>query len=814
MKNVWKRAGALALALCMAAGLAGCGEKSNKEENKTLAQELGYGYLSEYSGIGDLKMDYVNQVSTAQGKLYLYGEYYDEQTYESGASFYERDLASDSVREIPLPELVSTDDSHEYVQQLSVCADGSGYWIVTNRYTFSMAVPEEGFEEPVAEEPDIPEPELAESAVDEPVEPGLVIEPDEPAETLPVESGTPETKYYAKRCDMTGKVLQEIDLSEATKDMEYFYCQAVAQNSAGDLYLASDNVILCFGTDGSRKADVDTGDMYVQSMVAAGDGTVVMSGYDWQNGGLKILRLDGGNLVPLEVEGLSPYGNTTLYPGDGSTLLLNDGKLLYSLDTATGQLTRQLSWLDSDINGSSVAGVAASGEDTVLVLLSSYDRTDGIRYELGTLTKTPVDQLPERTILTLGAEYLDDTLQSAIIRFNRNSDTYRITLVDYSVYNTEEDYTAGAQQMDRDVIAGNCPDILNLTSGNAQKYIAKGALADLAVLMEKDGEISRDDLLSGPLKAYEKDGKLYGMPFSFGVNTLYASARLVGDRDHWTMSEMAEVIRGLDPEVRIAMWYTQADFLSTMVYQNMNQFVDYGSSSCSFDTDSFRELLEVSSRLPASNDQMMPETEAETDMYSGDEMQKRQAGDLLLSNGYCSGSYEVKNMYRLYTADNGIVRVGYPTDNGNGAVLNIYGGLAISSKCADPEGAWQFVKTMLSDEVQQNQWSFPVTRTAFDKVMADAMKKESYQDENGETIYVDSVGYIGEAEYTIGELTQEQADAFLAYVNDATVSGNYDTDILNIVTEEAAAFFAGDKTADEVAKLIQNRVTIYLGETS
>ena len=85
MKNVWKRAGALALALCMAAGLAGCGEKSNKEENKTLAQELGYGYLSEYSGIGDLKMDYVNQVSTAQGKLYLYGEYYDEQTYESGA---------------------------------------------------------------------------------------------------------------------------------------------------------------------------------------------------------------------------------------------------------------------------------------------------------------------------------------------------------------------------------------------------------------------------------------------------------------------------------------------------------------------------------------------------------------------------------------------------------------------------------------------------------------------------------------------------------------------------------------------------------
>ncbi|MBQ9270372.1 MAG: extracellular solute-binding protein [Oscillospiraceae bacterium] len=809
MKNVWKRAGALVLALCLAAGLAGCGDKSNQEENKTLAQELGYGYLSEYSGIDDLKMDYVSQVSAAQGKLYLYGEYYDETTYESGAVFYERDLASNSVREIPLPELVSTEDSHEYVQQLSVCADGSGYWIVTNQYTFSMAVPGEEFEEPVAEEP---EAEPADSTVEEPFEPGLVIEPDEPVETLPVESGAPETKYYAKRCDMTGQVLQEIDLSEAAADMDYFYCQAAVQDGAGDLYLASDNVILCFGADGSRKADIDTGEMYIQSMVASGDGTIVLSGYDWQNGGLKITRVDGGNLVPLEVEGLSPYGNTTLYPGDGSTLLLSDGTLLYSLDTATGQLTRQLSWLDSDINGGSVAGVAANGADTVLVLLTSYDRTNGVRYELGTLTKTPAEQLPKRTILTLGAEYLDETLQSAIIRFNRNSDTYRITLVDYSVYNTEEDYTAGSKQMDRDVIAGNCPDILSLTSGNAQKYIAKGALTDMAALMEKDGEISRDDLVSGPLQAYEKDGKLYGMPFSFGINTLYASARLVGDRDHWTMSEMAEVIRGLDPEVRIAMWYTQADFLSTMVYQNLNQFVDYGSSSCNFDTDSFRELLEVSSRLPASNEELTPEND--TDYFASDEMQKLQAGDLLVTSGYCSGSYEVKNMYRLYTADNGIVRVGYPSDSGNGAVLNIYGGLAISSKCADPDGAWQFVKTMLSDEVQQNQWSFPVTRTAFDKVMAEAMKQDSYQNENGETVYVDSVGYIGEAEYKIGELTQEQADAFLAYVNGATVSGNYDADILNIVTEEAAAYFAGDKTADEVAKLIQNRVTIYLGETS
>jgi multiple sugar transport system substrate-binding protein len=37
---------------------------------------------------------------------------------------------------------------------------------------------------------------------------------------------------------------------------------------------------------------------------------------------------------------------------------------------------------------------------------------------------------------------------------------------------------------------------------------------------------------------------------------------------------------------------------------------------------------------------------------------------------------------------------------------------------------------------------------------------------------------------------------------------------MDIITEEASAYFAGDKSAEEVTKLIQNRVTIYLGETS
>ena len=118
-------------------------------------------------------------------------------------------------------------------------------------------------------------------------------------------------------------------------------------------------------------------------------------------------------------------------------------------------------------------------------------------YEMGTLTKTPASEIPERTILTLGAEYLDSNIKDAVIDYNRKSNEYRITMVDYSQYNTDDDYTLGSQQLDRDVISGNCPDIISLSTGHQDKYIAKGALADLSALLEKDDSISQDDLVAG-----------------------------------------------------------------------------------------------------------------------------------------------------------------------------------------------------------------------------------------------------------------------------------------------------------------------------
>ena len=855
MNKYLKRGAAIFLAGAMCLSMAACGDKGgsngkdSKSETKTLAQELGYGYLSDYHDL-DVELDWINSgnVSTAQGKLYFAGQYYDEKSGQSGAKLYAADPTTGQVTEIPMKELESTDTSSENLQAVTVSPDGNSYWTIIDRYVFASyeddtavafnadgeeAATEEaaGDEAPVeeaageAEEAPVDEnaDEAAEAPIDETAGEAETTEAgstEEPVEEPAIDEGYTEVDnqetFTAYQYDMSGNLLQEIDLTEVVSGEEWFYPQYTAQDGDGNLYIAGDSKIYCFGADGSEKEHIDMDDQWIVNMVSAGDGTVAVEYFKSGEGGTVLCKIENGKLGdPITLDGDGNSTSMNFYSGSGSTLMASDGNYLYSVDLSTGKSTKLLSWLDSDINATNLSGVAAAGDDQILVLCNRFSMKGDNSFEMGILTKTPASEIPERTILTLGAEYLDSNIKDAVVAYNRKSNDYRITLVDYSQYNTEDDYTLSTQQLDRDVISGNCPDIISLSSGHQDKYIAKGALADLSALLEKDDSISQDDLVAGALKAYTSDGKLYGLPYCFSVQSMIASVKLVGDRTSWTMADMAQVVDGLDDSVSVMQYTSQTEFLQQMVYQNMNQFVDYGKATCAFDSDDFKQLLAASTKLPT-NDELYGDDSDAVGMSDQDTYQMLQSGDVLMNTAYISGdSYSMKEFYNIYNnKDFGLLNIGYPTDEGSGVQVSVSGGLAISAKSKYTDAAWDFMKTLLTDDFQADQWNFPVTKSALDKALAESMEKDFYTDENGEKVYYDQSTYIGDTEYTLEPLTQEQVDDFKAMIDGASVAGNYDSDIMDIINEEAEAYFSGDKTADDVAALIQNRVSIYLGETS
>ena len=74
------------------------------------------------------------------------------------------------------------------------------------------------------------------------------------------------------------------------------------------------------------------------------------------------------------------------------------------------------------------------------------------------------------------------------------------------------------------------------------------------------------------------------------------------------------------------------------------------------------------------------------------------------------------------------------------------------------------------------------------------------------------VGWYDDVEITIGPLTEEDAQVVRDMVYNATTEATYDEQLMNIITEEAEYYFNGEKSAQEIAGIIQSRAQLYIDE--
>lgn len=148
--------------------------------------------------------------------------------------------------------------------------------------------------------------------------------------------------------------------------------------------------------------------------------------------------------------------------------------------------------------------------------------------------------------------------------------------------------------------------------------------------------------------------------------------------------------------------------------------------------------------------------------------------------------------------------------------------MGLSSKSDKKDGAWEFMKTMISKEYQDSfsderggGWGFPVRKDALEKQFEKDMAPEYYEDENGEKVEQPKTTWgWDDFEMEIMAATQEEVDGVKALIVSAEkLPGNSnDEQLTNIITEESAPFFKGQKTAKDTAAVIQNRIQIYVNE--
>ncbi|MCI8402231.1 MAG: extracellular solute-binding protein [Lachnospiraceae bacterium] len=491
-------------------------------------------------------------------------------------------------------------------------------------------------------------------------------------------------------------------------------------------------------------------------------------------------------------------GDVLLRADADNGFLISNGNSLYHYDMEKQSAEPLLNWLDCDIDASQMQAFVRTADGRILAIVSRYDyEQDKGQAEAVYLSRIPASEAVQKTVLTYATMFLDYDLRTKIIQFNKTNPNWRIQVKEYG----NEDYQTGLSQLNADIISGNPPDLIDLGDSGiyVDNFIAKGILTDLTPFLEQDGTLNREDLIENVVSVYERDGKLYGIAPSFGISTLVGKAADLGQRDGWTIQDVKELMASRPAGTELLESASKEYLLSLLLSGGLDGFVDPEKGECSFDSAEFSELLEFVNQFPS-------QETVETGERTANIQEKLSEGRLLLSS---MSMHSVQDyQYQQFLYNEPITCIGYPTaDGAQGSRLRPSQGIGISEKSQQKEGAWAFISMLLSEENQESiSFGFPIRSEALEKVLARSMEENEMM---SAVIFSD-----GGSMYASRPATQEQVDAVRKIILSSRGSIHADSEIMDIISEEAASYFAGQKSVSEVVDIIQSRVQLYISENS
>lgn len=615
-----------------------------------------------------------------------------------------------------------------------------------------------------------------------------------------------------------------------------------AVDAAGNLYVTDYNYIYVLDAEGKLLFKIDDS-QYSGSLCRLQPNQVGILWYNYATGTAESTDENGQFFIPVDLETKTwgekikmPANVWNVYPGDDAyDFYYKNNDNIYGYTFASDTKDKLVDWMACDVDTSNMYDSGMLSDGRVVGMTQDWS-SDTAAYQLIVLHRIDASEVKEKTVLTLACMGLDWSLRSKIVEYNKANDQYRIQVVDYSEYATDDDYNAGITKLTTEIISGSVPDLFLTSSLPIDKYAAKGVVADLYTFMDGGSGLSRDYFVPQVLKAIEKDGKLYELPTKFSVETAYALSSIVDQYDTWNVAAVQDAMTQLQEGATVfSSGWTKSSVLNNCLTRNLAAFVDWTTGKCTFDSEAFQQLLAFCNSFPddsTSDDGIAYSSEAATVDTMDDPVWESDATRILSGKQLMATTsfYSFEDyIYNIYPVKDKVTFVGYPSESGEpGNSFYIQCPMAISSVTKYPDAAWDFVSTMIrqTNEDAESMYAFPISQEAFDKKMTAVMTEQYQLDENGEQVDWDEDGEpdkmsIGSYEVVengestwqqVYALTQEDIDQILSVINSATGIVDYDDEILSIVSDEVSAYFAGDKDVQTTANMIQSRVNLYVQE--
>ncbi len=615
-----------------------------------------------------------------------------------------------------------------------------------------------------------------------------------------------EIHWYMNVYSKSGELVSREELTLGNNPDEYFgiYGMGIATN--GDICLLTDRTLVVLNSSLQKVGQVAFSDnQWVESFFVTSDGVPYV--YIWTDGGES--SESTFHMVDTQQVKIGPaieapeefWGGVR--PGAGHDMYYTTDKGVYTYDFDTKENKKILDYVDSDIDYNFVNYCVPIDETRIVAVVNDPETWEA---SISFLEKVPPEEVVDKIIITMGMVYTDYEIRSKVIAFNKASDKYRIRMIEYYEYNNESDWNAGQKMFNNDIITSNAPDIIVINSGMpVDSFMDKGVFLNLNPYIESDPDVNKEDMAPNVLALGSKGDDTYILTGAYTISTMAMKKSLVPNGETITLAELRQLEQKYGSlAFRDA---TRNDVLYYAMEMNYSEFIDVKTGKCDFNTPAFYELLEYAKQYPE-----------EIDWENMDDNHWMESETAIRDNKAFLAYYTVGYFNNMAWTEQGIfgeevALVGFPGSAGNTGVIYPYFQMAISKDCEHPEEAWQFMRQFYTYEGQKDiDYGAPLNLQVMDERLEQAQQRPYWIDDDGNKVEYDETYWIGDKEIIIQPLSAERAQELKEYTLSVDKLYYYDSSISDIIAEEAAPYFAGQKTAEQAADIIQSRVQIYVNE--
>ena len=512
-------------------------------------------------------------------------------------------------------------------------------------------------------------------------------------------------------------------------------------------------------------------------------------------------------------EAVSPEtDNASYYVGDGYEYYLADSDGIYGI---SGKERTLLCHFDnSNLLWSHIEMLLVLSPDAFFIRYR-----DPIGNTMHNYILTPAlgeEKIPIR-IACLGRDGASDAFRSIVQQFNTSDTPYRAEIVNYNTYGLRWDDTGAIEQFRKDLLDGVSYDLYVFDSYFCAElystFANNGSLGDLSPLC--------DGLLPSLRTAFTSTGAIYGVPLGLQYTCLSAPSEREGSleaiREATALCDTDTVLCSDNIRYPLMQVYALSLVQDANASLNSPAFVDFlklskavnGTISQKYGTLTYSTSTDRQVYLNISSDAFL-------EAIAADRLQYVRCS--LIDSRFLAS-------YKLLYNEIPSHLIGFPTANGTSCAYG-YASASISmpANASNPIGATAFLAYYVSDAVQCGstnlQYQFPLTESALLKATEARYYYYTVEEIGNINIkphsrYTERPAHPpSESSKQIREavLTDEELEAFRDLIRSAMISTGQDTMVSQILSEELEPYFAGDRTAEATAEIIEKRVGIYLAE--